>query len=133
MPTRPRRLNLLLIVHADHEQNCSTSTGANGGVEPGQLVCIDFGRISAPGGRCTAAPTRACVQMLEQIRRDGGDVKSTSTWPRIRQQLPLMGLATVYKNFDPRRRSSGPCHKVLAKQPVRDPIFDIACSSKRWP
>jgi citrate synthase len=122
-------LNLLLIVHADHEQNCSTSTVRMVGSSNANLFASISAGISALWGPLHGGANEACVQMLEQIRRDGGDVKKYVDMAKDKNSnYRLMGFGhRVYKNFDPRATLiKAACHKVLAKQPIRDPIFDIA-------
>jgi citrate synthase len=122
-------LNLLLIVHADHEQNCSTSTVRMVGSSNANLFASISAGISALWGPLHGGANEACVQMLEQIRRDGGNVKKYVDMAKDKESnYRLMGFGhRVYKNFDPRATLiKAACHNVLAKQPVRDPIFDIA-------
>jgi citrate synthase len=122
-------LNLLLIVHADHEQNCSTSTVRMVGSSNANLFASISAGISALWGPLHGGANEACVQMLEQIRRDGGDVKKYVDMAKDKNSnYRLMGFGhRVYKNFDPRATLiKAACHNVLAKQPVRDPIFDVA-------
>jgi citrate synthase len=85
--------------------------------------------INALWGPLHGGANEACVQMLEQIRRDGGDVKKYVDMAKDKSgNFRLMGFGhRVYKNFDPRATLiKSACHKMLAKQTVRDPIFDIA-------
>jgi citrate synthase len=122
-------LNLLLIVHADHEQNCSTSTVRMVGSSNANLFASISAGINALWGPLHGGANEACVQMLEQIRRDGGDVKKYVDLAKDKNSnYRLMGFGhRVYKNFDPRATLiKTACHKVLANQPVRDPIFDVA-------
>ena len=122
-------LNLLLIVHADHEQNCSTSTVRMVGSSNANLFASISAGISALWGPLHGGANEACVQMLEQIRRDEGGVKKYVNMAKDKgSNFRLMGFGhRVYKNFDPRATLiKSACHKVLAKQTVRDPIFDVA-------
>jgi citrate synthase len=128
-PDSAAALNLLLIVHADHEQNCSTSTVRMVGSSNANLFASISAGISALWGPLHGGANEACVQMLEQIRRDGGNVQKYVDMAKDKNSnYRLMGFGhRVYKNFDPRATLiKAACHKVLAKQPVRDPIFDIA-------
>ena len=128
-PDAVAALNLLLVVHADHEQNCSTSTVRMVGSSMANLFASISAGISALWGPLHGGANEACVQMLEQIRKDGGDVKKYVDMAKDKSSnYRLMGFGhRVYKNFDPRAKLiKAACHKVLAKQPVRDPIFDIA-------
>jgi citrate synthase len=128
-PDAVAALNLLLVVHADHEQNCSTSTVRMVGSSMANLFASISAGISALWGPLHGGANEACVQMLEQIRKDGGDVKKYVDMAKDKSSnYRLMGFGhRVYKNFDPRAKLiKAACHKVLAKQPVRDPIFEIA-------
>ncbi|RIK79775.1 MAG: citrate (Si)-synthase [Planctomycetota bacterium] len=122
-------LNLLLIVHADHEQNCSTSTVRMVGSSLANLFASISAGISALWGPLHGGANEACVQMLEQIRRDGSNVKKYVDMAKDKNNnFRLMGFGhRVYKNFDPRAAIiKAACHRVLAKQKINDPIFDIA-------
>jgi citrate synthase len=122
-------LNLLLIVHADHEQNCSTSTVRMVGSAKANLFsCISAG-ICALWGPLHGGANEAVVNMLEQIRDDGGNVKKYVDMAKDKaNHFRLMGFGhRVYKNFDPRATIiKKTCDKLLAKLHVRDPLFDIA-------
>jgi citrate synthase len=122
-------LNLLLIVHADHEQNCSTSTVRMVGSSNANLFASISAGISALWGPLHGGANEACVNMLEQIRKDGGNVQKYVDMAKDKNSnFRLMGFGhRVYKNFDPRATLiKAACHRVLAKQTVRDPIFDVA-------
>ncbi len=101
-------MNLLLILHADHEQNCSTSTVRLVGSSTREPLRLDRAPASAPSGaRSTAAPTRRCSRCSSAIhKRRRRRAASTSTWPRTRTaNFRLMGFGhRVYKNFDPRAK-----------------------------
>jgi citrate synthase len=122
-------LNLLLIVHADHEQNCSTSTVRMvGSAKANMFSCISAG-ICALWGPLHGGANEAVVNMLEQIRDDGGNVKKYVDMAKDKaNHFRLMGFGhRVYKNFDPRATIiKKTCDKLLAKLHVRDPLFDIA-------
>jgi citrate synthase len=127
-------LNLLLIVHADHEQNCSTSTVRMVGSSLANLFASISAGISALWGPLHGGANEACVQMLETIRRDGSNVKKYVDMAKDKHNnFRLMGFGhRVYKNFDPRAKIiKAACDKVLAKQKVRDPIFDVAVELER--
>lgn len=122
-------LNLLLIVHADHEQNCSTSTVRMVGSSNANMFASISAGMSALWGPLHGGANEACVAMLEQIRKDGGNVKKYVDMAKDKSSsFRLMGFGhRVYKNFDPRAtiiRAS--CEKLLAKRNIDDPIFDIA-------
>ncbi|WP_428307856.1 citrate synthase [Lacipirellula sp.] len=122
-------LNLLLIVHADHEQNCSTSTVRMVGSSNANLFASISAGISALWGPLHGGANEACVQMLEQIRRDGSNVKKYVDMAKDKNNnFRLMGFGhRVYKNFDPRATIiKAACHRILKKQAIKDPIFDIA-------
>ena len=122
-------LNLLLIVHADHEQNCSTSTVRMVGSSQANLFASVSAGISALWGPLHGGANEACVQMLEQIRRDGGDVSKYVDMAKDKNNsFRLMGFGhRVYKNFDPRATIiKEACHRILKKRQIQDPIFDIA-------
>ena len=122
-------LNPLLIVHADHEQNCSTSTVRMVGSSLANLFASVSAGISALWGPLHGGANEACVQMLEQIRRDGSNVKKYVDMAKDKNNnFRLMGFGhRVYKNFDPRAKIiKAACHRILQKQHINDPIFDIA-------
>ena len=122
-------LNLLLIVHADHEQNCSTSTVRMVGSSNANLFASIAAGISALWGPLHGGANEACVAMLEQIRQDGGNVKKYVDMAKDKKSdYRLMGFGhRVYKNFDPRATIiKASCDKLLKKRGIDDPIFDIA-------
>jgi citrate synthase len=122
-------LNLLLIVHADHEQNCSTSTVRMVGSSNANLFASISAGISALWGPLHGGANEACVAMLEQIRKDGGNVKKYVDMAKDKtSNFRLMGFGhRVYKNFDPRATIiQAMCERLLSKRSIDDPIFDIA-------
>jgi citrate synthase len=122
-------LDMLLIVHADHEQNCSTSTVRMVGSSDANLFASISAGISALWGPLHGGANQACVEMLEQIAADGGNVKKYVDLAKKKDSgFRLMGFGhRVYKNYDPRARLiKATCDKLLAKLSIRDPIFDIA-------
>lgn len=122
-------LNLLLIVHADHEQNCSTSTVRLVGSADANLFASISAGICALWGPLHGGANEACVNMLEQIREDGGDVAKYVAMAKDKNsEFRLMGFGhRVYKNYDPRATIiKKSCEKLLAKRRIDDPIFDIA-------
>lgn len=122
-------LNLLLIVHADHEQNCSTSTVRMVGSSNANLFASISAGISALWGPLHGGANEACVAMLEQIRKDGGNVKKYVDMAKDKASgFRLMGFGhRVYKNFDPRATIiRAMCERLLSKRHIDDPIFDIA-------
>jgi citrate synthase len=122
-------LNLLLIVHADHEQNCSTSTVRMVGSSDANLFASISAGICALWGPLHGGANQASVEMLEHIRADGGNVKKYIELAKQKDShFRLMGFGhRVYKNYDPRAAIvKRTCDKLLAKHHIRDPIFDIA-------
>jgi citrate synthase len=128
-PDAVAALNLLLIVHADHEQNCSTSTVRMVGSSNANLFASVSAGICALWGPLHGGANEAVVLMLEKVLADGGDVKKSVEMAKDkRSNFRLMGFGhRVYKNFDPRcviiKKA---CDKLLAKMKIRDPLFDIA-------
>jgi len=122
-------LNLLLVVHADHEQNCSTSTVRMVGSSDANLFASISAGICALWGPLHGGANEACVKMLEQILKDGGDVQKYVAMAKDKtSKFRLMGFGhRVYKNYDPRAKIvKRACDKLLAKHHINDPIFDIA-------
>ncbi len=122
-------LNLLLIVHADHEQNCSTSTVRMVGSSDANLFASISAGISALWGPLHGGANQACVEMLETIRADGCNVKKYVELAKKKDAgFRLMGFGhRVYKNYDPRAKIiKATCDKLLKKLQIHDPIFDIA-------
>ncbi len=120
-----RALNLLLIVHADHEQNCSTSTVRMVGSSQANLFASISAGISALWGPLHGGANEACVEMLEQIRKDGGDVQKFVDMAKDREDsVRLMGFGhRVYKNFDPRARIiKAQADKLLGKLSSNDDL-----------
>ncbi len=128
-PDAVAALNLLLIVHADHEQNCSTSTVRMVGSSNANLFASISAGICALWGPLHGGANEAVVLMLEKILADGGDVKKSVEMAKDkRSNFRLMGFGhRVYKNFDPRCTIiKSACDKLLSKMKIRDPLFDIA-------
>jgi len=137
VPTEPYKvdpdfveaLNLLLVVHADHEQNCSTSTVRMVGSSDANLFASISAGICALWGPLHGGANQACVEMLENIRAEGGNVsKYVELAKRKDSGFRLMGFGhRVYKNYDPRATIiKRMCDKLLAKRHIDDPIFEIA-------
>jgi len=128
-PDFAEALDMLLIVHADHEQNCSTSTVRMVGSSDANLFASISAGISALWGPLHGGANQACVEMLERIATDGGDVKKYVDLAKKKDSgFRLMGFGhRVYKNYDPRAKLiKATCDKLLAKIARHDPIFDIA-------
>jgi citrate synthase len=122
-------LNLLLIVHADHEQNCSTSTVRMVGSSDANLFASISAGICALWGPLHGGANEAVVNMLERILADGGDVKKYVNMAKDKKSnFRLMGFGhRVYKNYDPRARIiKQTCDKLLAKLQIKDPLFEVA-------
>ncbi len=122
-------LNMLLIVHADHEQNCSTSTVRMVGSSNANLFASIAAGICALWGPLHGGANEACVNMLEQIIADGGNVKKFVDLAKDKRSgFRLMGFGhRVYKNYDPRATIiKAACDKLLAKLDLADPLFDVA-------
>ncbi|PHR86533.1 MAG: citrate (Si)-synthase [Blastopirellula sp.] len=128
-PDFVKALNLLLIVHADHEQNCSTSTVRMVGSADANLYASISAGISALWGPLHGGANEACVSMLERIIEDGGDVTKYVNMAKDKTSgFRLMGFGhRVYKNFDPRAVIiKKACDTLLAKLDLQDPIFEVA-------
>ena len=124
-------MNKLLILHADHEQNCSTSTVRIVGSSEASLFASVSAGISALWGRLHGGANEAVLQMLEAIRRDGGDTKKYMSKAKDKSDpFRLMGFGhRVYKNFDPRAKIiKVAADKVLNDLGINDPILEIAKS-----
>jgi citrate synthase len=128
-PVAVRALNLLLILHADHEQNCSTSTVRMVGSAQTNLFASISAGICALWGPLHGGANQEVMDMLEDIRKKGlsaqefiGHVKDKKSGTR------LMGFGhRVYKNFDPRAKIiKKACDDVLEKMGVKDPMLDLA-------
>ncbi|MFM8251827.1 MAG: citrate synthase [Planctomycetota bacterium] len=128
-PDFVRALNMLLIVHADHEQNCSTSTVRMVGSSNANLFASITAGICALWGPLHGGANEQCVRMLEQIIADGGDVKKYVEMAKDKKSgFRLMGFGhRVYKNYDPRAKIiKRQCDILLGKLHIRDPLFQVA-------
>jgi len=122
-------LNKLLILHADHEQNCSTSTVRIVGSSHANLYASVSAGISALWGPLHGGANQAVIEMLEKIAADGGDVDKWVAKAKDKSDsFRLMGFGhRVYKNFDPRATIiKVACDNVLEKMGVNDPLLAIA-------
>ncbi|MDA0658207.1 MAG: citrate synthase [Planctomycetota bacterium] len=122
-------LNLLLIVHADHEQNCSTSTVRMVGSSDANLFASISAGICALWGPLHGGANEAVVNMLERIIEDGLNVKKYVDMAKDKNNnFRLMGFGhRVYKNYDPRATIiKAACDKLLAKLQLQDPLFEVA-------
>jgi len=122
-------LDKLLILHADHEQNCSTSTvRIVGSSHAGLFASISSG-VSALWGPLHGGANQEVIEMLEAIKADGGDVDKYVLKAKDKDDpFRLMGFGhRVYKNFDPRAKIiKKAADQVLASLGVNDPILEIA-------
>ena len=128
-PTVDRALNLLLILHADHEQNCSTSTVRMVGSSQANMFASIAAAIFALWGPLHGGANQQVIEMLATIRDDGGDYKKFVNLAKDKDSnFRLMGFGhRVYKNFDPRARIvKGAADAVLDELGVDDPLLDIA-------
>jgi citrate synthase len=130
-PILEKALNQLLILHADHEQNCSTSTVRMIGSSGANLYAAIAGGILALWGPLHGGANQAVIEMLEEIRGSGSDYKKfIDDVKNKRGNQRLMGFGhRVYKNFDPRAKIlKKMCDEVLTHLGVKDPLLDIAKS-----
>ena len=133
-PVMERALNLLLILHADHEQNCSTSTVRMVGSSQANLFASISAGICALWGPLHGGANQKVIEMLEMIRRDGGDYRKYVDMAKDKASgFRLMGFGhRVYKNFDPRSRIlKGAADEVLSDMGKADPLLDIAVELER--
>ncbi|MXV50526.1 citrate synthase [Pedobacter sp. HMF7647] len=122
-------MNKLLILHADHEQNCSTSTVRIVGSSDCNLYASISAGISALWGPLHGGANQAVIEMLEKIKNDGGDVdKWVAKAKDKNDSFRLMGFGhRVYKNFDPRAKIiKKACDDILEKLGINDPVLEIA-------
>ena len=128
-PVLVNALNKLLILHADHEQNCSTSTVRIVGSSHAGLFASVSAGISALWGPLHGGANQAVIEMLEAIKADGGDTKKYMAKAKDKNDpFRLMGFGhRVYKNFDPRARIiKKAADEVLQELEITDPILQIA-------
>ncbi|WP_234904197.1 citrate synthase [Mycolicibacterium frederiksbergense] len=128
-PEIVRALDMLLILHADHEQNCSTSTVRLVGSSQANLFTSISGGINALWGPLHGGANQAVLEMLTKIRDGDDDVATFVKKVKNREDgVKLMGFGhRVYKNYDPRARIvKEQADKILAKLGVDDPLLDIA-------
>ena len=129
-PVVAEALNVLLILHADHEQNCSTSTVRLVGSSQANIYSSISAGIQALWGPLHGGANQEVIEMLEAIKADGGDV---SKYVEMAKNAKTTGFRLfgfghrVYKNFDPRAKIiKKAADDVLSKLGVNDPILDIA-------
>ncbi|SJN25546.1 Citrate synthase (si) [Sphingobacterium sp. JB170] len=122
-------MHTLLILHADHEQNCSTSTVRIVGSSNANLYASVSAGINALWGPLHGGANQAVIEMLEAIKNDGGDADKYLAKAKDKNDpFRLMGFGhRVYKNFDPRAKIiKKACDEILEKLGVNDPVLDIA-------
>ena len=122
-------LNLLLILHADHEQNCSTSTVRMVGSSEANLFASISAGISALSGPLHGGANQKVIEMLDLIRKDGGNYQKYMDLAKDKDSgFRLMGFGhRVYKNHDPRARLlKKSADQMLDELGVDDPLLDIA-------
>jgi citrate synthase len=128
-PELVRVMNLLLILHADHEQNCSTSTVRVVGSSKANLFASISAGICALWGPLHGGANQEVLEMLTAIHDDGGDVKKYVAMAKDKNSgFKLMGFGhRVYKNFDPRAKIiKAAADKVLGRLGKPDPLLDVA-------
>jgi citrate synthase len=128
-PVIMRALDLLLILHADHEQNCSTSTVRLVGSSHANLFASVSAGINALFGPLHGGANQAVLEMLEQIHQSGGGVNTFIRQVKNREDgIKLMGFGhRVYKNYDPRAAIvKKMAYDVFEKMQIKDPLLDIA-------
>jgi citrate synthase len=128
-PVLSKALNQLLLLHADHEQNCSTSTVRLVGSSHANLFASVSAGINALFGPLHGGANQAVMEMLEQIHASGGGVNTFIRQVKDREDgIKLMGFGhRVYKNYDPRAAIvKQTAHDVFAALNVSDPLLDIA-------
>ncbi|MFO0428943.1 MAG: citrate synthase [Planctomyces sp.] len=133
-PVLVKALNMLLILHADHEQNCSTSTVRMVASSRANIFASISAGICALWGPLHGGANQAVLEMLEMIHQDGGDYKKFVLKAKDKNDgFRLMGFGhRVYKNFDPRatilRKMTG---DVLNELGISDPLLEIAMNLEK--
>jgi citrate synthase len=128
-PVVANALDLLFMLHADHEQNCSTSTVRMVGSSQANLFASISAGINALFGPLHGGANQLVLEMLERIRADGSDVDAFVTKVKKHERgVRLMGFGhRVYKNYDPRAKIvKKTADEILHKLGVNDPLLDIA-------
>jgi len=133
-PVITKAIDKLLILHADHEQNCSTSTVRVVGSSHASLYASVSAGIAALWGPLHGGANQAVIEMLESIKADGGDVEKYITKAKDKNDaFRLMGFGhRVYKSFDPRAKIiKKAADDVLKELKIDDPVLDIAKKLER--
>ncbi|MDZ7934952.1 MAG: citrate synthase [Emticicia sp.] len=128
-PVVSAAINKLLILHADHEQNCSTSTVRLVGSSKANIYSSISAGISALWGPLHGGANQEVIEMLEEIKADGGDVMKFVNKAKDKNSgFRLMGFGhRVYKNFDPRAKIiKKAADDILSKLGINDPVLEIA-------
>jgi citrate synthase len=128
-PEVVRALDLIFLLHADHEQNCSTSTVRMVASSQANLYASCAAGVCALWGPLHGGANQAVVEMLDQIRREGDDgSKFINAAKDKKSDKKLMGFGhRVYKNYDPRAKIiKKACDEVLGSLAISDPLLDIA-------
>ncbi len=128
-PEIEKVLNLLLILHADHEQNCSTSTVRLVGSSKANLFAAVAAGVCALWGPLHGGANQEVIEMLEKIQSDGGNVQKYVDMAKDKNSnFKLMGFGhRVYRNFDPRAKIiKSAADSMLAKLGINDPLLDVA-------
>ncbi len=126
-PDIVKAIDTFLILHADHEQNCSTSAVRITGSSLANVYAVISAGIAALWGRLHGGANQGVISMLDSIHRSGDDGRRFVEQAKDKKAR-LMGFGhRVYKTFDPRAMiMKDLCHKLLAKPGMADPMFDIA-------
>lgn len=128
-PDIVKALNVFWILHADHEQNCSTAAVRLVGSARVNLYAAISAGICALWGPLHGGANQSVIEMLSEIKESGGDVKPFVAKARDKNDpFRLMGFGhRVYKTYDPRARIMKEwCHRVIKKLKIKDPLLDIA-------
>ncbi|SCF23716.1 citrate synthase [Micromonospora mirobrigensis] len=128
-PVMARVLDMLFVLHADHEQNCSTSTVRLVGSSNANLFASVSAGVNALFGPLHGGANQAVLEMLQKIQEDGGDVRSFVRKVKDKQDgVKLMGFGhRVYKNYDPRAAIvKKAAQDVLGRMAKPDPLLDLA-------
>jgi len=128
-PEIVRALDMLFMLHADHEQNCSTSTVRVVGSSHASVYAAISAGICALWGPLHGGANQAVIEMLAAIQKDGGDHKKFIELAKDKESgFRLMGFGhRVYKNYDPRARViRAQCERILAKMGKQDPLLHLA-------
>ena len=128
-PEIVRALDLIFVLHADHEQNCSTSTVRMIASSRANLFACAAGGVCALWGPLHGGANQAVIEMLEQIHREGDDgSKFIAAAKDKKSGKKLMGFGhRVYKNYDPRAKIiKEQCDRILNLLHINDPLLDIA-------